>query len=286
MTISGDTKMVNHNKFYSKAYFYDLLFQFKDVKSENQALIHLYQKFFKARPTAFLDLAAGPGSNAIDMNKRNIQSIAIDYSKEMVAYGIEKAKEENAQVTYLHGDMRDFSLETPVDLAAIFTISTCYLLTNEDMIQHLKTVAKNLSPNGLYVLEMPHPRDLFAVGKLSWKNWEDDWEEKWEERWEEKWERIEGDTHVSLQWGDENDYFDPITQVRTVTARLKYHSPQESGELIDHCPQREYTFQEMKALIALSGVFELVDSLGDWDITVPFSNDKSAWRMILVLRKL
>lgn len=278
--------MVNHNKFYSKAYFYDLLFQFKEVKCENQTLIRLYQKFFKSMPTSFLDLAAGPGSNAIEMSKRGIKSIAVDYSKEMVEYGKEKANEAEAEVVYHHGDMRDFSLETPVDLAAIFTISTCYLLTNEDMVQHLKTVAKNLSPHGLYVLEMPHPRDLFAVGKLSWSNWENDWEEKWEERWEEKWERTEGDTKVSLQWGDENDYFDPITQVRTVTARLKYLSPKESGELVDHCPQREYTFQEMKALIALSGVFELVDCLGDWNISIPFSNDKLAWRMILVLRKL
>jgi hypothetical protein len=41
----------------------------------------------------------------------------------------------------------------------------------------------------------------------------------------------------------------------------------------------------MKALIQLSGVFELKTAIGDWDISIPFTNEKESRRMILVLRK-
>ena len=70
------------------------------------------------------------------------------------------------------------------------------------------------------------------------------------------------------------------------TAHLKYQTPDESGEIVDQCEQREYTFQEMKALIELSGIFTLKKVLGSWDINILFSNDTASWRMILVLQKI
>jgi SAM-dependent methyltransferase len=277
---------VSHTKFYSKAYFYDLLFRFKNLKNENQTLIDLYLNLNGKLPTSFLDIAAGPGGNAIEMSKRGIASSALDYSKDMVEYGLEKAAQENTKITYFQADMRDFKLDKPVELAAMFMVSTGYLLTSEDMLAHLKTVAQNLTPKGVYVVEMPHPVDLFAVGKYTLAEWEEKWQEKWEQRWEEKWEHTEGDTTVSLQWGDERDPFDPITQIRNVTARLKFKTPTDSGEIVDHSSQREYSYQEIKALIALSGVFEIKKIIGDWNISIPFSNEKESRRMILVLQKI
>lgn len=185
---------MNHDQFYSKAYFYDLAFRFKNIQMENNTLINLYQMINKKRPLSFLDIAAGPASNAIDMSKQGITSIAIDFSKKMVAYGKIKAKENQVGLTYLQADMRDFTLPKPVDLAALFMASTGYLLTNEDMIQHLMTVSNNLTENGIYVIEMVHPRDIFSVGKSTCTTWEES----------------DGTAHVAVQWGKEDDLYDPI----------------------------------------------------------------------------
>lgn len=276
---------MNHEQLYAQAYFYDLLFRFKEIEQENQTLISLYEDLNQKKPNSFVDIAAGPADNAIGMKKIGLKSYAIDFSPEMVAYGLAKAKKAHQDITYIQADMRDFQLPEKVDIAAIFTISTCYLLTNQDMLQHLRTVANQLNPQGIYVLEMPHPMDAFAIGHNMISKWESFSGEKWENRWEEEWDATEGDTHVSIQWGNRNDEFDPITQIRKVTARLSYKTPEGSGEVVEQQPQREYTFQEMKALIELSGVFSLEKCLGTWDINVPFSNDKESWRMILVLRK-
>lgn len=260
---------MNHEKFYSKAFFYDLAFRFKDVEKENQTIIDLYRHINDKMPSSFLDIAAGPAANAIEMNTRKIKSFAIDQSKEMVAYGNAKAKDGGLEITYLLADMTNFKLAESIDLAAIFMASTGYILTNEDMVKHLNTVSDNLKPKGIYVMEMLHPRDIFSTEKSTATDWEES----------------DGVNKVFVQWGDQNDTYDPITETRKVTVHLKYQTADESGEIIDQCLQREYTFQEMKALIALSGTFELRKVLGSWDLSVPFSNDTSAWRMILVLQK-
>lgn len=217
-----------------------------------------------------MDIAAGPASNAIEMAKRGIKSFAIDYSSEMLAYGAQKAKESNVSLTYLQGDMRNFELTDRVDLAAIFMDSTSYLLTNEDVIKHFQSVARVLNKDGLYLLEMSHPRDIFSVGKSA----STDWTEK------------QDDIEVSVEWGKASDHFDPIRQIRMVTAKLKYKTPDDEGEIVDQSEQRCFTFNEIAALVKASGYFEMVDVIGSLKPGVKFSNDKTCWRMIPVLRKL
>ena len=68
--------------------------------------------------------------------------------------------------------MKNFELQQKVDLAAIFMDSTSYLISNDDVITHLQCVARNLNDQGLYVLEMSHPRDVFSVGQSASTEWD------------------------------------------------------------------------------------------------------------------
>jgi SAM-dependent methyltransferase len=258
----------NHVEFYSKAKFYDIAFAFKNVPEENQTILDTFRRHNNRDAKSFLDLAAGPASNAIEMAKRGLKSFAVDYSPEMVAYGIEKAKSAAVSIQYLQGDMRNFALPEPVDLAAIFMDSTSYLITNDDVINHLRSVAKSLNDDGLYLLEMSHPRDVFSVGKSA----STEWTEK------------QNDIEVSVKWGDESDLFDPIKQNTIVTASLNFKMPQEQGQIVDQSEQRCFTFNEIDALVKASGCFEMIDVLGSLKPGVSFSNENGCWRMIPVLR--
>ena len=259
----------SHVDFYSKAKYYDIAFSFKNVPEENQAVLDTFLRHNKRNATSFLDIGAGPASNAIEMAKRGLKSNALDYSTEMVVYGIEKANSVGTIINYLQGDMRSFELPEPVDLAAIFMDSTSYLLTNDDVINHLRSVARCLKKDGLYLLEMSHPRDVFSVGKSA----NTEWTEK------------QNDIEVSVKWGDDSDRFDPIKQTTMVTATLKFKTPSEQGEIVDRSEQRCFTFNEIDALVKASGCFEVIDVIGSLKPGVPFSNDKACWRMIPVLRK-
>ena len=258
-----------YENFYSKAKYYDIAFDFKNVSEENQTLLNVYHKHTGREAKSFLDIAAGPASNAIEMAKPGIRSVALDYSAEMVAYGIEKAKAVNVPLAYLQGDMRKFELSESVDLAAIFMDSTSYLLTNDDVLSHFNSVARSLNRGGLYILEMSHPRDVFSVGKSA----STDWTQK------------QNDIEVTVKWGAEGDVFDPISQTTIVTATLQFKTPFESGEIVDQSEQRCFTFNEFDALVKASGCFEIIEVLGSLKPNVPFSNEKNCWRMIPVLRK-
>lgn len=261
--------MNNHIDFYSKAKYYDIAFSFKNVPEENQTILDVFRRHNGREAASFLDIGAGPASNAIEMAKRSIRSFALDYSREMVAYGIEKAKAAGVSIDYLQGDMRTFDLPEPVDLAAIFMDSTSYLITNEDVINHLQAVARSLKKDGLYLLEMSHPRDVFSVGKSA----------------STEWTKKLNDTEVAVKWGDEIDVFDPIKQTTMVTATLKFKTREEQGEIVDQSEQRRFTYNEIDALVKLSGCFEMIDVIGSLKPGVAFSNDKSCWRMIPVLKR-
>ena len=124
----------NHNGFYSKAKYYDVAFNFKNVKEENQTILNVYQRIQGISAKSFLDIAAGPATNAIEMAQRGLKTAALDFSPEMVAYGLDKAKSTGVELKYLQGDMRIFEMSEPVDLAAIFMDSTSYLLTTSRLV--------------------------------------------------------------------------------------------------------------------------------------------------------
>ena len=90
----------NHNQFYALAKYYDIAFNFKNVAEENQTLMDLFYQHNQYKPKSFLDIAAGPATNAIHMAKIGLRSYALDYSKEMVEYGLQKAKQENVQTEF------------------------------------------------------------------------------------------------------------------------------------------------------------------------------------------
>jgi hypothetical protein len=188
----------------------------------------------------------------------------------MVDYALATSQTENTPIDCVCADMVDFRLPQTYDLAALLMDSSSYLLDNDAVLRHLGCVADHLTPGGLYVIEMTHPRDAFKVGTST----------------RDTWDTERDGVKVSVAWGTEADVFDPITQITDVTATMRYEGPEGSGVVTDRAPQRRFTANEIRALVIASGRFELATILGAMDVAVPLSNEKAAWRMVPVLRKV
>ena len=67
---------------------------------------------------------------------------------------IEIAQERNKDCTFIHGDMRNFELQTLVDAIIITGRSTSYLINNEDILNTFESVFKNLSSNGILIFDI------------------------------------------------------------------------------------------------------------------------------------
>jgi len=261
--------MPDHARVYSHCELYDVAFSFKDVPAECSFLAEVFQRFAGRPVTSFLELCAGPGTNAIEMARRGYRAHALDLSAEMVEYGSKLAARAGVELDYRRGDITAFMLESPVDCIAILMDSTSYLLDNDAVLRNFDCVADALVAGGIYVLEMTHPRYVFASGKPMGTDW-----------------KMERDgLEVFFSWSAEGDQFDPITQITQTTVEVSWKRGEERGELTEVAPQRCFTSNEIRALVAAAGRFEWVGEFGALDVGIPFSNEEESWRMVPVLRK-
>lgn len=260
----------NHLEFYSLARYYDIAFDFRDVPAECDFLGELARLHRGSAPRSFLELAAGPARHAREFARREIRATALDSAPGMVEYALAAARGQNIPFDCVCADMVDFRLPQTYDLAALLMDSSSYLLDNDAVLRHLACVADHLTAGGIYVLEMGHPRDAFRVGTST----------------VDKWDTERDGVKVSVAWGAEGDLFDPITQITEVSVTMRYESREGSGVVTDRAPQRCFTANEVRALVTASGRFELVTMLGAMNLAVALSNEKAAWRMVPVLRKV
>jgi SAM-dependent methyltransferase len=259
-----------HESFYSFAKYYDIAFDFRDVPKECRFFEAVFAKHSKRAPSSYIEFGAGPASHCLEMAKQMQQVTAVDLSQEMVDYGLRKASNASVQIKYDCADMISYRSPERYDLATLLMSSCSYLLTNEQMIEHLQSVAECLNLGGIYILEMDHPKSVFNITASTVNEWE---------------MQRDGAT-VKMKWGAAEDKFDPITQITEVSVRLEYEDSEHKGVSLDCAPQRCFTATEFAALVAASQTFEIVEWYGAMDLEISFSNDKKAWRMIPVLRKI
>jgi SAM-dependent methyltransferase len=100
--------------------------------------------------SSILEIGSGTGNLAKRFQANNQNYIGLDYSQSM----IEIAQNRNKNCTFIHGDMRNFELEKPVDAIIITGRSTSYLINNEDIIDTFECVHKNLNSNGIFIFDI------------------------------------------------------------------------------------------------------------------------------------
>lgn len=98
---------------------------------------------------SILEIGSGTGNLAKRFRENNQEYIGLDYSLSMIAI----AQERNKNSIFIHGDMRDFELATPVDSIIITGRSTSYLINNEDINNTFDSLYKNLNPQGIIIFD-------------------------------------------------------------------------------------------------------------------------------------
>ena len=129
------------------AAIFDAMYQtFIDYDEEH----HFYNNLIKENNCkTILEIGSGTGNLAKRFQENHQQYIGLDYSKSMIVI----AKERNENCHFIHGDMRDFQLETPVDSILITGRSTSYMITNEDINNTFESIYKNLTSSGIVIFD-------------------------------------------------------------------------------------------------------------------------------------
>jgi len=286
------SSVVSNDRIYSMPGLYDMAFGYRNYKEEVEFLIGQHQRLHDGKaPTRTLELAAGPARHTITaLESGNIKyGIALDNSPEMVNYGIETAEMELdvdslESFNYIKGDMVEFELNdfgTPVDSAWILLGSLQHLTENEQVISCFQSIYKAMSTGGTLIIELPHPRETFSLIECTRNGWEVPLED----------ENGEESGELEVVWGDDNDEFDPIRQVRqfTVSMKVKGAAGKETSpdlqSVREIVPLRHFTAQEIDALARISG-FRVESMHGALCEGVDVKDDLEAFRLVCVLQKV
>ena len=300
---------------YSMPPLYDLAFGYRNYEEEVDFLLHVHDKYSSISnkdDLRVLELAAGPARHSLSALSEHTPSevhsvVALDRSQDMVDYGYENADYElgspggrRDDFTYVNGDMRyigDYiktDATTMFDTAWLLLGSMQHLLTNDDIIACFSSLYNSIKSGGTVVIELPHPRETFSMGECTRNGWQVPLEDGDEKEYGE----------LNIVWGEENDEFDPVSQIRHFTVGLELtvnnvdDIPKEEDTSIlflqmskegktsvkEIVPMRLYTLQEIDALARCAG-FELVAKYGALAEDVSIEDEDEAFRMVCVLRR-
>lgn len=116
-------------------------------------------------PSSVLDLACGTGNMAVHLAQRGYKVVGVDSSKRMLDVARRKMQSQGLPGEFVLGDMRDFTLESPVDAAICVFDSLNYLLEPDDVKKAFSRTAKALRPGGLFVFDVNTPQRLAIIPK-------------------------------------------------------------------------------------------------------------------------
>ena len=259
--------MGEYNEVYQRARYYDIAFS-RDVSREVEFLSRLFSRHAGRPLRSMLDIACGPGYHARLFAKSGIVAYGLDLRPEMVDFARDEAKSEGVAAHWFAADMRDFALAEPVDLA-LNSYDSIDCLDSDDMVAHFRTVARNLTPDGLYVFELTHPRDCFL--------------------WNYGNHRYAGErngTKVEIVWLPEGRKIDGLNQRIESNIVMRVEENGVTREFPDHAREHFRLPQEYVALARLSGALAVDRFLGDYSFDQPFDDSAGARRLIVVMRRM
>lgn len=213
-----------------------------------------------------LDLGCGPSPHLEELARRGYGYVGLDINRAMLDYAKQKAEALDVTAAFIQADMRDFSLEGPVDFAFTMLGSLC-AETTEDLLSHFAAVAKALNPGGLYFLDWCIN---FQWGDPS----------NGEQRWTMEKEGVKIDVRFVIE------VVDRAAQIcrHKILADVDDHGKALHLETVE--VGRTIFPQEFLLLLEKLRKFEFIGWWNDWNLDEPIDKAEHISRPITVIRRL
>jgi len=250
---------------YTAPRLYEIAFDM-NRKGEVDFLDHCFKRFARRRVHTVLDIACGTGPHLVRLAERGYRMSGLDLSRRNIEFLGERLAAKRLAGDLVVGDMTDFRLAQPVDAAICMQDSQGHLLTNAQLLAHLRSVARNLRRGGVYVF------DRYMAS--SWTDPARAW----------SWSRRRGGLIVRASFSALHDV-DPVSQV------FKEHMTLEAVEngtrrIYRQTHMSRMVFpQELRALVDLAGGFEFVQWFFGFKPDWVLEKSMHPLLMVVVLRK-
>ncbi len=119
--------------------------------------------FYDKNPDKILDLACGTGNMSMMFARKGKGVTGIDGSKEMLKMAREKINSKDLKISFIHSDLRNFSLSKDYDFAFSVFDSLNYILSPEDMKKVFKNVYNVLTEDGIFIFDFNTIKRLMSI---------------------------------------------------------------------------------------------------------------------------
>jgi SAM-dependent methyltransferase len=253
-------------EFYHSPVYYHVAFEL-NRKVETDFLKKCFARYASGRVRHVIDFACGTGHHALRLAQRGYRVTGVDLSTASIDFLAAEARAGKLPVEAVVGDMTTFRLPTPADAAICMQDSQGHLLTNEALLAHLRTVAANLRPGGVYVFDRLIP-NRWASPLLRW-------------RWTRRRRGITVRTTFRTL-----DGYDPVSQVCNEVMRFEITENGHRRVLTQRHRTRIVFPQELRAMVELAGGLEFVGWFSNFSLARPLERARNALMMITVLRRV
>ena len=251
---------------YTAPRLYEIAFDM-NRKGEVDFLHHCFTRFARRRVRTVVDIACGTGPHLVRLAERGYRMTGLDLSRSNIAFLGQRLAAKGLEGDLVVGDMTDFRLRRPVDAAICMQDSQGHLLTNAQLIAHLRCVAGALRRGGLYVF------DRYMAS--SWTNPARSW----------SWSRRRGRLIVRASFSALHDV-DPVSQI--FRERMTLEAVENGTRRVYRQTHRSRMVfpQELRALVDLAGGFEFVQWFFGFKPHQVLERSRHPLLMVVVLRKL
>jgi len=250
---------------YTAPRLYEIAFDM-NRRGEVDFLVHGFRRYARRPVRRVLDIACGTGPHLVRLAERGYQMTGLDLSRRNIEYLRERLAARDLGADLVVGDMTDFRLARPVDAAICMQDSQGHLLTNAQLLGHLRSVARNVRRGGLYVF------DRYMAS--SWTNPARSW----------SWSRRRGGLIVRASFSALNDV-DPVSQV--FKERMTLEAVENGARRVyrqTHLSRMVFP-QELLALVELAGGFEFVQWFFGFKPHQILERSRHPLLMVVVLRR-
>lgn len=257
------------SRVYDAASAYALAFSYRDIPTEVDALLGWAAPIVGRPIESVLELAAGPADHARELAARGARATALDIAPAMTEYAAQQASANRLRLATVTADMCDFEIEERFDLAIMMIDSIAHVVHSESLDAHFRCVARHLSVDGCYIIELSHSADSLDDQTITLSAWT----------------QTRGDESVSVRWGEPGDPTDPSSGITSATVTIEHQRTGASPLVITEVvPQRAWLRDELVA--SLDRVGGLVPRAWYGSFDGAALDDGTAWRMIAVLQRV
>lgn len=216
--------------------YYDIIFE-RDVSKEIEFYIDCFKKYSEIDVKNILEPACGTGIFLINFPRYGFSITGYDISDNMVNYSTEIIKKHGYydKASVVLGDMRILTFDPKLDAAIISINSLGYLLTNDAIIEHFKSMSKSIVKGGIYIVEIVCAyRDI-----------------KKERKPDETWYAERNGIKIEATWSPYQ--YDKIKKIRHVRFKMKVEDHSQTYIFEEKHELRLWFYRDFKNLIQKGG---------------------------------